>query len=197
MNAPSTSTNRNPLAGLGQDQDALQRAAASAISGVRSTGTDEFEFDFSFPTSPSSSSSSVQSFYGPPATKSEQKRKIRVCVKSAVPLNLDLGAALGGLKRDHGLPSFGTTLPSPVKFQPDDDLDAPATTEPGLRKRKRVMVEIKPRVSAVARPNVRRKLSGADEEEEERWDVSVTEQQTLGDDDDRIDDADNDVPMGS
>lgn len=173
MSGPSATltSSSTPLTGLNQEQDALQRATASAISGVKSTGPDEFEFDFTIPTA--SSSTPLPSYFGTPTAAPEQQRKIKVCVKSAVPLDLDLGAALGGLKRDelvNGPTSFGSTLPSPVKFQPDDDLDAPsAPFDSSLGKRKRVMVEIKPRASL---PNVRRKLV----DDEERWDVSVREE---------------------
>lgn len=95
---------------FGFDEDSLmpptppkEDALSKAISGVKAIGPNEFEFDFSVPT---------------------KDKTIKVCVKSAVPLNLD--------------------LPTPFP-QPEDDLDAPEQPK-GLGKRKRkVMVEIKPR----------------------------------------------------
>ncbi|KAG8921435.1 hypothetical protein FRC00_008655, partial [Tulasnella sp. 408] len=60
---------------------------ASAISGVKCISSEEFEFDF---TVPSTSSSSLDSFAFPARPKQDQAgKKIRVCVKSALPLNLN------------------------------------------------------------------------------------------------------------
>jgi len=133
-----------------QEREAL---LSKAISGVKSTGPNEFEFDFNVP------STSTSAF--------QKDKKIRVCVKSAIPLNLDLGA----LKN-----SLGSTIPSPVKFQPDDDLDAPLPTSSTSGKRKRrVMVEISGNESS---RQVRRKR-----DEEERWDVSLREEMMESDDD--------------
>lgn len=131
-----------------QEQNAL---LSKAISGVKSTGPNEFEFDFNVPSTSTSTSFNKQ-------------KKIKVCVQSAIPLNLDLGA----LKN-----SLGSTIPSPVKFQPDDDLDAPfpSSSTSGKRKR-RVMVEIND-----SSRQVRRKR-----DEEERWDVSLREEMESDDD---------------
>ncbi|KAG8852963.1 hypothetical protein FRB96_008482 [Tulasnella sp. 330] len=147
-----------------------ENALKKAISAVKSTGPNEFEFDF---TMPASSSSSLVSYYGTPTTRVpvEKQRKIKVCVRSAVPL--DLGPA-----------AFGSM----------DDLDAPQPS--GLGKRKRVTVDIKPRRNvafADAPRSTRRKLS-----DEERWDVDLTQDMTDDDKDAEGDDveyADADVLM--
>lgn len=141
-----------------------ENALKQTISAVKSTGPNEFEFDFTMPSA--LSSSSLASYYGTPTTQvpAERQKKIKVCVRSAVPL--DLG---------------------PVAFGSTDDLDAPQSSS-GLGKRKRVMVDIKPRrkvAFADAPRSTRRKLSDA---QEERWDVNLTEEMT----DDDAEDADGD-----
>ncbi|KAG8990767.1 hypothetical protein FRB94_000714 [Tulasnella sp. JGI-2019a] len=151
---PTTSDPFADLFASTPDDSSDENALKKAISGVKSTGPNEFEFDFAMPCA-SSSSTPLASYYGTPTTQtpSEKRRKIKVCVRSAVPL----------------YPAFGST----------DDLDARSQSSSlsGLGKRKRVTVDIKPRRKVSF---AKRKLSTSSEEDDdqERWDVSLNEDVT-------------------
>ncbi|KAG8907250.1 hypothetical protein FRB99_004944 [Tulasnella sp. 403] len=126
-----------------KDSATLQRA----ISSVKAINSEEFEFDFAAPSS--------------------KEKKVRVCVKSSVPLNLDLGSL-----NEMGFPVHN------AKDLFHDEPEADLFTFGESRKRKRVTVEIEP-------TSVRRKLSATPESEEERWDVRFSEDMTaFGDDED-------------
>ncbi|KIO28935.1 hypothetical protein M407DRAFT_175924 [Tulasnella calospora MUT 4182] len=174
---------------------------ASAISGVKSISPEEFEFDF---TVPSTSSSSLDSFAFPARPKQDKAgKKIRVCVKSALPLNLNLDAlstkvasssapATSQKVKENDLfaSSLGYRVPETDDLlfwsgaastfggssSPSSVLSPTMSTASSeSRKRKRVVVEINPRGGS------RRRLSEENDGDDEMdtWDVKFSEDDDL------------------